>query len=123
MAGCAAKHHARKVGHGEIGDTTPLGRVRPQGGGNVLQGGGAGSTIVWVGYVGPFGGNGEEGGRDAYWVPSTYHWETDAGVRRPDVGDARGGRSAGGIRNAVSDDLHMDTSGNHGTVGVATPII
>ena len=48
----------RKVGLGDTGDTAPTGRVITQGVGNFLQVGGAGNPIVWVGDVGPFGGNG-----------------------------------------------------------------
>ena len=72
MAGSAAEHHARKVGMGDNGDTAQSGRGRLQGGGNVLQGGGAGGPYVWVGDVGPFCVNIEEGGMDAHWIPSTY---------------------------------------------------
>ena len=57
--GCSEEHHACKVGLGETGDTAPTGRGRPQGGGNVLQGGGSSDTPVWVGDVGPFCSNGE----------------------------------------------------------------
>ena len=67
--------------------------------------------------MGPFGGNGEEGGRDAHWVPSTDHGEVSALVRRQGVGDTRGGRSTGGSGNPVGNDLHRDTAGNCGTVG------
>ena len=66
MAGCAAEHHAQKVSLGETGGTAPTGRGRTEGVGNFLQGGGAGNYTVWVGDVGPFGGNGEEGGRDTH---------------------------------------------------------
>ena len=66
IGGFAAEHHARKVGMGDTGDTDPTGRGRPQGGGNVLQGGGSRNTTVWVGYVGPSGRNVEEGGRDTH---------------------------------------------------------
>ena len=64
-----AEHHARKVGLGGTGDTVPTRRGRPQGIGNVLQGGGSGDTTIWVRDVGNFGGNVEEGVRDAHWVP------------------------------------------------------
>ena len=120
MTGCAAEHHAHKVGLGETGDTALTGRGRTQGVGNVLHGGGAGNPNVRVGDVGPFGGNRKEGGRDTHWVPSEYHEEVSAAGRIRDVGDARGGRSTVGIRNAVGDDLHRDTAGKRGTVGGAT---
>ena len=44
---------------GETGDAAPTGRGRPQGGGNVLQGGGPCNNTVWSGDMGTFGGNGE----------------------------------------------------------------
>ena len=123
MASCAAEHHARKVVLGDTGDTDPTGRGITQGAGNVLQGGGAGDPTVRVGDLGPFGGNGEEDGRDSNWIPSTDHGEVSAAVRRRDMGDARGGRSTGGSGNAVGDDLHRETAGNRGTVGGATSTI
>ena len=46
-----------------------------------------------------------------------------AAVRRRDVGEAQGGGSAGGSRNAVGDELYMETSVNCGTVGGITPHI
>ena len=66
MVGCAAEHHARKVGLGETGDTATTVRGRNQGIGNFLQGGGAGDSTVWVRDVGTFGDNVEEGGRDTH---------------------------------------------------------
>ena len=44
-------------------------------------------------------------------------------VRRQELGDARGGRSVGGSGDSVGDDLYMETAGNRGTVGGATPNI
>ena len=44
-------------------------------------------------------------------------------VRIWDVGDARGGRSAGGSGKKVGNDLYRDTAGNHVTVGGVTPTI
>ena len=58
MAGCAAEHHARKVGLGETGDTALTGKGRTQGVGNFLQVNGAGNSNVCVVDVGTFGGNG-----------------------------------------------------------------
>ena len=46
-----------------------MGRGKPQGGGDFLQGGGSCNTTVWVGDVGPFGRNREEGVSDSHWVP------------------------------------------------------
>ena len=63
-----AEQHACKVVLGETGDTAPTRGGRTQGVGNFLQGVGVGGSTVWVGDVGPFGDNGEEGGRDTHWV-------------------------------------------------------
>ena len=41
-----AKHHARKVGLGEAGDTNLTGGGRSQGVSKFIQGGGAGDYIV-----------------------------------------------------------------------------
>ena len=46
---------------GDTGETAPTERGRPQGGDNVLQGGGSGDTTVWVGDAGTFGRNLKEG--------------------------------------------------------------
>ena len=40
-----------------------------------------------------------------------------------DMGDALGGRSAGGSENAVEDDLYRQTEGNHGTLDGVKPTI
>ena len=66
-----AEHHVRKVSLEETGDTDMMGRGRPQGGGNVLQCSGSSDTNVWVGDVGPFGSNVEDGGRYTHWDPYT----------------------------------------------------
>ena len=92
---------------GETWYTATTGRVRTQGVGNVLQGGGAGNPTVRVGDMGTFGGHGEEGGRGTHWVPSEYHGEVSATVNRRSVGNTWGGRRTGGSGNAVVDDLHM----------------
>ena len=52
-----------KVALGETLDTDLMREDRTQGIGNFLQGGSAGNSTVWVGYVGPFRDNGEECGR------------------------------------------------------------
>ena len=59
-------HH--QFGLGVTGDTALNRGDRTQGIGNFLQGRGAGDSTVWVGYVGPFGENGEEVGRYTHWV-------------------------------------------------------
>ena len=100
-----------------------MGRGIPQGGGNVLQGGGSVYTTVLFRDVDPFGSNEEEGGRDAHWVPYTDHGEAIAAVRRRDVGDSWGGRSVVGSRNAADDDLYREMAGNCDAVGGSTPTI
>ena len=59
MAGCAEKHHARKVGMEEARYTNLTGGGISQGVVKFLQGGSAGDSIVWVVNVGPFGVNGK----------------------------------------------------------------
>ena len=105
MAGCAAKHHARKFGLGESGETDPAGRGRTQGVINFLQGGGPSNITVCFGDVGTFSGNGEEGRSGTHRLPQTDHGEVSAADRRRDVGDDWGGSSVGSVRNAVGDDL------------------
>ena len=84
------EHHARKVGLGETGDTALTVRGRPQGGGNVLQGGGPINTTVWFGDVGNFGRNGEEGIRVTHRFPKIDLGEASAVDRRRDVGNDGG---------------------------------
>ena len=117
------EHNARKVGMGDTGETDLTGRGRPQGGGNVLQGGGSSNNTVCIGDVGIFGSNVEEGRRDTYMVPQTYHGEASAAVRRQEVGDIWGGSSVGSSGNTFTDDLYRDMTGNCIPVGgVATTI-
>ena len=85
------EHHARKVGLGETGETALTGRGRPQGGGNVLQSGGSSNITVWLGDVGPYGGNGEEGRRVTHRLPQIDHGEASALDGRGDMGDYWGG--------------------------------
>ena len=79
----------KKVSLGETGDTAPTGRVRTQGGGNVLQGGGTRDISVWFGDLGPFGRNGEECRRGTHGIPQTDHGEASESDSRRDVGYAR----------------------------------
>ena len=60
--------------------------------------------------------------KDFYLVTShmQYHGEASVADRRRDVGDARGGSSAGSGGNAADDDLYRETAGNRGTVGDVT---
>ena len=98
MARCAVKHHAHKVSLRDTGDTASTKGDRTQGIGNFLQGGGAGDCTVWVGYVVPFGDNGEEGGRYTHWVPLSGHGESSGAFRRRNRGYTQGRRSAGAAR-------------------------
>ena len=52
---------------------------------NFLQGGGAGNSTVWVGYVGPFGDNGAECGRYTHWVPLSDHGELSEAAKIGDI--------------------------------------
>ena len=108
---------------GETGDTALKRENTTQGFGNFLQGGGAGDSIVWVGYVGPFGENGEEGRRDTHRISLSYHVEESEGNRRQDIGDAWGGRRTGCSRNTVGGDLPRYKGGNLGSVVGATSLI
>ena len=87
MAGCAAKHHARKVGLGEARDTTPTGVGRSQGVGKLLQGSGAGHSVVRVRNMGPFGVNGKEDIGNTHRIPTNDHREESKAMRRWDTGD------------------------------------
>ena len=66
-----------KLGLGETGDTALTVRVRPQGGGNVLQRGGPSNITVWFLDVGTFGNNIKEGRRTHVYEPySNIAWTT-----------------------------------------------
>ena len=65
----------------------------------------------------PFGGNVEEVRRSTHRLPQTDHGEASAADRIWDVGDVWGRISARSVRNAVGNELYMDTAGNCGTVG------
>ena len=82
----------------ETGDTASMGGGRTQGVGNFLQDSGAGNSTVWIGYVVPFGGNGEEVRRDTHRVTATDHREAIDTVKRQDMGDSGG---AEGVREAA----------------------
>ena len=123
MAVCSAKHHARKVGLEEAGYATSTGGGRTQGVVKFLQGGGAVNSIVWVGDVGTFGGNGEEVRGDTHGVPATDHGEESEVIRRWDMGDSGGGRRTRFSGNPVREDLYRATSGNRDTLGGAMSLI
>ena len=55
MAGCAAEHHAYKVGLGETGETASMVGGITKGDVNFLRGGGAGDSIVRVRDMGNLG--------------------------------------------------------------------
>ena len=123
MVGCAAEHHARKVGLGETGVADFTGGERTQGVGKVLQGSDTGNSIVLVGDVGPFGVNGKKGIGDTHGVPETDHGEEIEAIRRWDMGDARDRRRTRGSRNPVDEDVHRAMEVKRGAVGVATYLI
>ena len=70
--------------------------------------------------MGSFGENVEEGRRGTHRVPQMDRGEASASDRRQDVVDARGGSSAESGRNAVSNDLYRETTGNRITVSDVT---
>ena len=117
------RNHARKFGLGDIGDITSTGEGRTKGFGDFLQGGGAGYSIVWVGDMGSFGVNGEEGRGNTHGVPATDHREAIEVIRGQDMGEAMGGRRSRGSRKPVGEDLHIETAGNRVAVVVATSLI
>ena len=82
MAGCASKHHARKVDLGEARDTTSKGGDVSQGVSRFLHGGGTGDFIVWVINVGPFCVNVKEDRGEAHRVPANDHGEEIKAIRR-----------------------------------------
>ena len=118
-----AEHHARKVGLGENGDTALTGGVRTQVVGKFLQGGVAGDYNVWVGDVGPFGVNVEEGRGETHGVPVTDYGEESEAIRRRNMGDAGDRSHTRGSRNPVGKDVPITTVGNRYIVGGATSLI
>ena len=112
-----------RVGLGVAGGTASTGGGRTQGVVKFLQEGGAGDSILWVGYMGPFGVNGKEGREDTHRVPTTDHGEESEAIRRWDMGDAGDRRCTRGIGNSVGEDLSRATSGNRGALGGATSLI
>ena len=85
--------------------------------------GGAGDSTVWVGDVGPFGVNVEEGGRGIHWYPLSDHGEARKVANRQDMGDTWTARHTRGSGNLVGKGLHRKTAGNCGSVGGATSFI
>ena len=67
--------------------------------------------------MGNFSGNGAEGKGVTHRFPSVDHGEAGWTVYRKDMGDARGGSSAGSGGNAVGSYIHRDMSDNRSTVG------
>ena len=82
MAGCAAKHHAHKVGLGGARDNNSTGGGRYQGVGEFLQGGGAGDSIVWIINVGTFSVNGKEDRGNAHGVTANDHGKESKTISR-----------------------------------------
>ena len=108
---------------GKTRETDLTGGGRTQGIVKFLQGGGAGYSIVWVGDVGTFGVNVEEGRGDTHRVPATDHGEASETIMIRDMGDSRGGRRTRGSGNPVGKDIHTEMAGNRGAVGGATYLI
>ena len=104
---------------GEVGETVKRGRGGSWSDGNVLQGGGTGSNNFWIGCLGNFGRDGEEGGGHTNGFSEEYHGEAVTAEGRQEMGDAKGRSGAGSGGNTFRDELHMDTKGECGTVGGA----
>ena len=100
-----------------------IGRGRTQGVGKFLQGGGAGDFIVWVGDVGIFGVNDEEGRGDTHVFTATDHEEDREVIGRWDMEDTGGGRRKRGSGNPVGLDLHREKAGKCGAVGGTKSLI
>ena len=52
-----------------------------------------------------------------------YHGGAGVTVDRQDMGESKGGSTAGSGGKAVGNDLHVGTAGNRGTVGGVTAAI
>ena len=103
----------------DIGGFDKNGRGGTQSGINVLQGDDTGGTPLWLGELGAFGGDGENGGGDTQWVSEAYHGEAGVKEGRRDMGDAQDGSSAGRGGKPVDNNLHSKKTGYGGTVGGA----
>ena len=81
------------------GKGNALGGVRYPSVGNVLSGSGASISIVWIGIVGPVGGNANEGGGNPYKLPKEYTGEEGMEKYIRDVGDTGEMKSVEGSLN------------------------
>ena len=108
---------AGEEGLGEVGEVAKKGRGGLKSGRNDLKGGDTGGTTIWLGVLGTFAGNGEDGGGDTHCVYEKNHGEAGLAEVRWDVGDYQGRSStvSGGI--PVGNDLHRKKTGDGGTVG------
>ena len=85
--------------------------------GNVLSGSGASISIVWIGIVGPVGGNANEGGGNPYKLPKEYHREEGSEKQRRDVVNTDGPRGVEGGWNSDSVRINCPHTGDGVTVG------
>ena len=113
------KHHAREDGLGKVGGFFNMGKVKSQGGNNVLQGGGTGGTTFWIGYFVTFSGDGKEVGGHTCGFSEVDHGKVRAMKSRQEMGYNQGRSSGGSSGTSVRNYLHMETTGNCGTVGGA----
>ena len=88
MSSNKTKNQAIEGGLGEVGEAVKKGRVRYQGGGNVIQGGGIGSTTFWLGDLGTFVSDREEGGGHIHGFSEADHGEVVTAEFRMEVGDS-----------------------------------
>ena len=100
------KHQAREDGLGEFGEAVNTGRGGSRGGVNVLQDSGTVSTTFWIGDLGIFSSNGEEGGGHTYGLSEADHREAWAVEVRQDMGYTQFKISVGRGRNTFGDNLH-----------------
>ena len=83
MAKDKTEYQASGDGVGEVGEDFKMGSGGSQDGGNVLQGGGTGSTSFWFVYLGTFDGNVEEGRGYKHGFTEADYGETSATEDRP----------------------------------------
>ena len=104
---------------GYIREDAKKGRVGIQIGGNVLQGVGIGGSPVWIGVLGPIGGNGENCVRDTHRISEINHRELAAVEDERYVVYTKGGGSVGRAMNPVGNNLHWAEIGGGVTVSGA----
>ena len=104
---------------GDVEEVTKKGRGGSKSGVNVLQGGDTGGNPLWIGYLGTFGGDVQDGGGDTHGVYEVDHREAGAAEYRREMGEPQGGTITVSGGKSVGDDLHRNKTRDSGTVGDA----